>query len=141
MLKPYKGNFLPKQNRVFNYRLSRARMTVENSFGILAARWRIFHSIIEAETQFVKQLVMCTVLLHNYLMTKKDLNNIIPDRLEDGRLVEGNWREAAENSFGSIVRQGSNNYSSNAGQTRDKFKDYFSSPEGSVPWQDERVDS
>ena len=47
VLKPYntRGEFGDKQ-KIFNYRLSKARRVVENSFGILASKFRIYEKAI-----------------------------------------------------------------------------------------------
>ena len=47
LLRPYPGT-MQEDIQVYNYRHSRARLPIENSFGILVARFRIFHRPIIA---------------------------------------------------------------------------------------------
>lgn len=55
---------------VFNYRLSRCRRTVENSFGILCQFFRIFHTPIAIAPSNVDKVVMGSCLLHNLLRSE-----------------------------------------------------------------------
>lgn len=39
LMKPFPGKGLAEHQRVYNYRLSRARRAIENAFRILSAKW------------------------------------------------------------------------------------------------------
>ena len=53
------------ENKVFNYKLSRARQAVECSFGILASRFRVFCSPFECKVSTVVKIVKASCVLHN----------------------------------------------------------------------------
>jgi hypothetical protein len=47
MVKPYPHRLQTHDERIFNYRCSRARRVVENAFGILAGRFRVLHTPLQ----------------------------------------------------------------------------------------------
>lgn len=67
---PYRQSRGNRQLENYNTRLSGARMVVENAFGILAQKWRIFLRPIETETSTTIVIVRAACVLHNYLITK-----------------------------------------------------------------------
>ena len=64
MLRPYPGKFLPENKQIFNYRLSRARRVIENTFGIMATKFRIFRRSIvanPAKATKITKAACCTI--------------------------------------------------------------------------------
>lgn len=57
VMRPYGGKNLDVLQKIFNYRLSRARRYVECAFGILANKWRIFHRLINVYYNFATPLL------------------------------------------------------------------------------------
>ena len=100
-MRPYPKNRTERSEIIFNYRLSRAQRAVENSFGILATRFRIFRRPIIARVEKIIAITKAAVALHNYLIVE-DSCYYIPDERD---IVSPNHIEGLQ----PIKRQGSNN--------------------------------
>ena len=95
LMRPYSGK-LTKKQQVFNYCLLRARRTIENAFGILSARWRMFYTPIRAKTENAENYVLACSSLSNYLRLT-DNASFCPNEFADsydatGNLQQGEWR-------------------------------------------------
>ena len=66
MLLPFSGRELNDSRRIFNYRPSRVRRVVENAFGILSVRWRIYQRCIDAGPEHVDDMIKATIVLPNF---------------------------------------------------------------------------
>ncbi|KYN03438.1 hypothetical protein ALC62_05714 [Cyphomyrmex costatus] len=60
------------EERIFNYRLSRARCVIENTFGIMTSRWRTLRRDLCCAPEIVEDIVKSIVCLHNFLMISED---------------------------------------------------------------------
>lgn len=58
--------------RIFNYRLSRARRVIENIFGILTNKFRVFERTMQLDASKVKKVTLAACVLHNFLIDVKN---------------------------------------------------------------------
>ena len=99
LMKPLPLHNMTKQQRIYNYRLSRARRIVENAFGILASRFRCLLTTMPQKTKTVESLVLACCCLHNLMRIRYPTtqNNMLDH--EDPVTHEvnpGAWWEAGE---------------------------------------------
>ena len=141
LLKPYtlKNGRLSVEERVFNYRLSRARRVVENAFGILAARFRIFSRAIPLNVNTTESLVKAACALHNWLRKTSGRTYLPPGSVDEedecsGEITPGSWREVSS-LMRPVERQYStNNYNVTAKRVRIWYTNKFMT-DWAVPWQ------
>lgn len=149
MMRLYSGKLLDERKKIFNYRLSRARRTIENTFGILSSRWRIYRKPITMNPKYVDSIIMATVCLHNFIKSEEDrvqMNDRIycPPNFVDsedtaGNIIPGEWRRYTDNALTNIPATSAHHATTIAYKQREKLADYFLSPLGEVPWQYEYV--
>lgn len=92
------------KNKIFNYRLSRARETVEYTFGILASRFRVFRKPFEIDVESIDNIVKAARMLHNYLRKETVISNNITDEIDEmldtqSLLLVNNNCRTGSNSF------------------------------------------
>lgn len=122
LLRPYSRNYLRdnEPNKIFNYRLSRARRVVENSFRILAARWRCFRKNLEVQPEFVDKIVLSSCCLHNMLCS---------DNAFEPEDTSTKNTESALTNLDFLRR----NCTHETFNVREKFTEYFISEVGPYP--------
>lgn len=137
IMKPYPGNHnIESPKRVFNNRLSSARVVVENTFGILASKFRIFRKPILLNPEKTSVLTMTCILLHNFLRksvtSKKIYMSLGATDIYDqnGELIQfGSWRNEIEEFQGSCAIRSLSHIprrpTLNAKQIREEFTTYF----------------
>lgn len=98
-MKPYRKDIIhsPRHEKVFDYRLCRARRTVENSFGIRACWLRVLLSTISlGNLDNIDSVVLACCALHNYLRRKTSnymTIRCIDHENHDHTVTPGEWRQ------------------------------------------------
>ena len=98
-MKPLALRNMTRQQRIYNYRLSRARRIVENAFGILASRFRCLLTTMPTKTNTVESLVLACCCLHNLMRIRYPTtqNNMLDHEDPVTHQVNpGAWRDAGE---------------------------------------------
>lgn len=128
MMKPYNFRGQDIGQRVFNYRLSRARRMIESVFGLMATKFRVLRSTIELREANVKTCVLAICTLHNFLLAS-DRNSYIQS-LDDEEEIDD-----AQSDLDQTPQNVDRNASVEAKNVREKLKDYFISETGQVSWK------
>lgn len=130
-LKSYSQKELTHTRQVFNHRLSRARCVVENVFGILSSRFRIFSSPINMKLEHIESAVMACCTLHNYLRrTKGDTYSVVGD----GNIDEQEPRTLLT----SLERTHNRRGREEAVEVREQYHEFFNTV-GALPWQEKMM--
>lgn len=127
-MKPFSKRNLSVKERIFNYRLSRARRIVENAFGILVSKFRIFERPIALSPEKVTSIVKTSAALHNWLRKSSAATYITPELVDtedlaSGHTTLGSWRNQPS-AVHALNHQGSN-YSQQASNVREKYVNFF----------------
>jgi len=97
ILKLFSQKNLTHDKHIFNYRLSRTRRVVENAFGILSSRFRLFKKPIMIDVKNIDVIILACCALHNFLSGKsknyKTYNCVDREDFESATLRGGVWRQ------------------------------------------------
>ena len=86
----------------FDYQLSCAPRAIENAFGILPAKWRIFDIPIRANVENVENYTLAYLALYNYFrLTENALyypRGFVDNVDDTGRIKKGDLRSIVQSS-------------------------------------------
>ena len=89
LTKPYFKKGMRRADMIVNYRISRGRRVVENAFGVLSSRFRVFHDVIMVLLDKVKDIVLACLVLHIMLGAERGASGRERDLEDEGSV--GLW--------------------------------------------------
>ena len=136
LMKPYAQKTMTIEQRIYNYRISRARRVVENAFGIMANKWQILLTRMMHYPDTVRDIIEACVVLHNLMRMRFPTlqNQQLDSEDSEHNLIPGAWGETANMHEVEQIR-GHNRDSTAGKRQREYLKLYFNSEAGAVPWQ------
>lgn len=129
IMRPYPQRVLNDKRRIFNYRLSRGRKSVECSFGMLVSKFRVFESPIACGEECVDNIIKAACVLHNFIRIKEGRFTMPGGLVHDEDTSQENQIPHFQVAYSEI------NENSSAITLRDYLADYFVTPEAAIPWQ------
>lgn len=137
LMTPYQGDNLSENEKVFNYRLSHARSTIDNAFGLFVSRFRIFEKPLPFTADKIEKIVKTCCALHNWLRITKSPIQVATLDEEDsdtGFIMVGSWRELLTEGLAEIPKSVKDCSTEDACKIRDNYADYFIGEEA-LSWQ------
>lgn len=125
LMRPYAKRYLSNEEEIFNYRLSRARRSIQYAFGLMSSKWRLLNNCIETHPDKANLIVKCICLLHNIVIEKDGASKACLSHLESS-----NYQSSI-----NIRARANNRYSRRSDYIREAFQVYFNSDEGAIPQQ------
>jgi hypothetical protein len=130
LLRPYPKRTLDNVKRIFNYKLSRGRKTIECAFGMASEKFQVLNGpILCRNPETVNAIIKAVCVLHNYLRKQEGV-----EYTPAGIRVQMSQLPRSDVSIPRIE-----DLSINANSTPTAFRNYvanyFLSPPASLPWQ------
>ena len=125
LMKPYGNAIQTKEQRYFNYRLSRARMVVEGAFGQLKGRWRILLRKNECHSETLKLMSLACIILHNICIDLEGTGMRAWDLTVDEQTQKQHPREVVRNMLHVTSCRTFSGSSQKARQVQDHLKKNF----------------
>ena len=144
LMKVYPGQH-PKDSkeRIFNYRICRARRVVENVFVFSSSVFRMLRKPMLLEPEKAQLTAMTIACLHNFLRRSPDSAAIYPppgmfDYEENGRVIEGSWSAMSNENTTSLfpIRKIAPKPTLKVKEIREELAAYFLNG-GRIEWQND----
>lgn len=137
LIKPFRN-----EEKIFNYRLSRARRISENAFAIIAWRFRVFSRPMELKSVTIDIVVWAACNWDNWLRKTAPSHYTSQQAVDredfnTGDVTPGEWGPNI-NILHAVTRQGSNDANQIAKRIRQAYMTYFTE-ENTLPWQWEKL--
>lgn len=128
LLRPFTSKTLDNVKRIFNYRLSRGRKTIECVFGMAAEKFAVLNGPIRCrDPATVNNIIKAACILHNFVRKREGIEYRHGDREEINHTAN---RPTIIETRDLMVNDGSS-----ATVLRNYLANYFLSPRASLPWQ------